>query len=578
MKKLAMVGLLLLVLYGFAQSQTITVTSPNGGENWDLGSTHSITWRSSGVSGNVNIHLFNGTHYVGVIKNNVAVSAGTLSWVVGNYQGGAAAPGTNYKVRVRKPQTEILDDSDGPFAISGAAPSASLSVTSPNGGETWHTGIAYEVRWTSSGISGNVTIQLKKGGAVVKSWTAENTGSSYWNCSGVPDGNDYKIRVANADGSVSDESDRNFTIQTLSVSARPELLIRVESPNGGETWTLMALGDTATVRWTSSNITGDVKVMLKKGGSSVKAQTVANTGSTSFSFAGVSAGNDYKIRVENSNGSVFDESDGFFTIQRRALEAKPVEGKPVIRPLKITSFNINNGAERTNNITVTLNNSAMGSPTHYRIEKRRTRTRYWTDWFPYNTAPTTDLEAGNCGEEMLRFQVKNETSESEPVADSIVYFYNTERTILIPEAMRYAEPQGFTCRVTWTDCGPDCARIIIFPREGYQFELGYPFDPPKNLLGGMKADFELLGGGKLLKPGWEFVSFGMPDVVSVGNPDALEAQGVRIIYQPPAGGRDIKLQMRLWRNILSGAVIFFVRTITLKGPCTEEISEAFKQQ
>jgi hypothetical protein len=51
MKKLALAWVLLLVVYGISQSQPITVTSPNGGENWALGSPHSITWRSSGVRG-----------------------------------------------------------------------------------------------------------------------------------------------------------------------------------------------------------------------------------------------------------------------------------------------------------------------------------------------------------------------------------------------------------------------------------------------------------------------------------------------------------------------------------------------
>ena len=29
---------------------TLTVTSPNGGEEWELGSTHTITWGSSGLA------------------------------------------------------------------------------------------------------------------------------------------------------------------------------------------------------------------------------------------------------------------------------------------------------------------------------------------------------------------------------------------------------------------------------------------------------------------------------------------------------------------------------------------------
>jgi hypothetical protein len=51
MKKLALACVLVFIVYGISQSQTITVTSPNGGENWALGSPHNITWRPSGVRG-----------------------------------------------------------------------------------------------------------------------------------------------------------------------------------------------------------------------------------------------------------------------------------------------------------------------------------------------------------------------------------------------------------------------------------------------------------------------------------------------------------------------------------------------
>jgi len=221
LKKLAVVCFLLFAISAFSQSQSITVTSPNGGEDWALGSTHNITWRSSGMTGKVNILLFNGEQRVGVIQSDVPVASGSISWVVGNYQGGTAAPGTNYKIRTRKPQTEILDSSDRPFTISGTAPAASLSVTSPNGGETWFTNAVHEALWTSSGISGSVTIRLKKGGVVVRSWTAENTGSSLGDYSWAQAGTDYKIRVENSTGSVFDESDRNFTIQVLAGPTPP---------------------------------------------------------------------------------------------------------------------------------------------------------------------------------------------------------------------------------------------------------------------------------------------------------------------------------------------------------------------
>ncbi|HHE37029.1 MAG TPA: hypothetical protein ENL20_00440, partial [Candidatus Cloacimonetes bacterium] len=48
----------------------ITVTSPNGGEDWELDSTHNITWTSSNTSGNVKIELYdNGSFYNTIISS-----------------------------------------------------------------------------------------------------------------------------------------------------------------------------------------------------------------------------------------------------------------------------------------------------------------------------------------------------------------------------------------------------------------------------------------------------------------------------------------------------------------------------
>ena len=40
--------------------QTVTVTSPNGGESWQAGSAQSITWTQTGLTGSVTIDLYKG--------------------------------------------------------------------------------------------------------------------------------------------------------------------------------------------------------------------------------------------------------------------------------------------------------------------------------------------------------------------------------------------------------------------------------------------------------------------------------------------------------------------------------------
>jgi hypothetical protein len=233
LKKFVFACILLSLTNATALAQTITVTSPNGGENWALGSTQAITWTSSGVTGNVRILLFKGAASVGIIRDNVPVTAGSYDWAVGTYQGGTAVPGTDYKVRIRKMQTEILDASNREFTISPAVvtpppvtppPSGSITVSNPNGGETWLLKVlgvnSATVAWTSSNVSGTVTLILKKAGSAVRSQTFTNTGSALFSFAGMAEGADYRMRVENADNSVSDESDRNFSIRKETLTPR----------------------------------------------------------------------------------------------------------------------------------------------------------------------------------------------------------------------------------------------------------------------------------------------------------------------------------------------------------------------
>ena len=60
-----------------SSTPTITVTSPNGGESWDRGSSHMITWSYTGSPGSlVKIVLLKGTTTVGTIAESVSIGSG----------------------------------------------------------------------------------------------------------------------------------------------------------------------------------------------------------------------------------------------------------------------------------------------------------------------------------------------------------------------------------------------------------------------------------------------------------------------------------------------------------------------
>ena len=64
------------------QHRSITVTSPNGGESWPVGSIHNITWTSSGNSGTVSIEYStnNGTIWTSVVASTP--DDGSHSWTI----------------------------------------------------------------------------------------------------------------------------------------------------------------------------------------------------------------------------------------------------------------------------------------------------------------------------------------------------------------------------------------------------------------------------------------------------------------------------------------------------------------
>jgi predicted glutamine amidotransferase len=93
----------------------------------------------------------------------------------------------------------------------------SLTVKSPNGGESWVVGTKHSITWSVSNLSGYVKIELLKLGSPVRTITstaAASSGSYIWS---IPisqtSGNDYRIRITSTSNkAVADTSDANFTI------------------------------------------------------------------------------------------------------------------------------------------------------------------------------------------------------------------------------------------------------------------------------------------------------------------------------------------------------------------------------
>ncbi len=295
-------------------ASSVTVLAPNGEENWVLGSVQNITWSSVNVTANITIELLQNDVPVGIIAESIPVDAGSYAWTVGRHSGGTAAAGTGYCIQIRTVDENCSDKSDAVFTIQPP----SLTVVSPNGGESYLMASQQNIIWSASGTVGNVRLVLFKGeskiGDIVTGLPPDQ-GSYSWKVGSfsggmAPVGADYRIKVA-------DNYDNNdYSDSYFSITAPPGLM--VTSPNGGESW---ELGEQKPISWTANGITTGVRLVLFAGGSKLgdivtglppdQGSYLWTVGSHSGGTAGV--GSTYFIKVADNSGNS-DLSDAPFSI------------------------------------------------------------------------------------------------------------------------------------------------------------------------------------------------------------------------------------------------------------------------
>ena len=287
---------------------SLTLTSPNGGERWAIGSTQTIKWTTIGIVDVVTIEYTtdNGTTWNNI--NYGTPNTGSLAWTVANI------PSTNVKLRIHPNYTtSIIDMSDAPFTIgnNGSAPppvTATLTVTSPNGGESWTVGTTQNITWVSTGTISSVKIEYSSNNGV--NWSlvtasAVNSGTFAWTVPNAVSSNCF-VRISDGAGSgVSDISNAVFTI-----IAAPTIF--VSSPNGGENWTT---GTTQNITWTTTGPVGNVKIEYTTDNGTTWAvvnATTGNTGAYSWVVPNTASVN-CKVRMSQaSTGTPVDISNARF--------------------------------------------------------------------------------------------------------------------------------------------------------------------------------------------------------------------------------------------------------------------------
>lgn len=368
----------------------VTVTSPNGGEVWQSGSTKAITWgviypvNTSGQLTPIGISLFdiyldkwepcpgsNGSGCISslyVLDRNISSSA-NYNWIVATDINNASIPAGTYKVRIcLAGSTTNCDSGNGAFTITSATTAGPLKITSPNGGEVWQKGTTKNITWTAPAYFRATYADIKivpsappcpMYGAcpaymmapyTIASNIPINQNSYSWNIGYVrfsdptrssldiiPDG-PYTIQICETGTNNCDSSDGPFMVSSVVSTNLPD--INITSPNGGESW---AAGTSHNI---TVNVTGDqskigayIDIYLSDS-SDVKQATLGNfvsgssVGSKAFTVNipwNVTPGNykvyttlsGYPINVINPNTygtppshtiQAYDYSDGYISV------------------------------------------------------------------------------------------------------------------------------------------------------------------------------------------------------------------------------------------------------------------------
>ena len=245
----------------------VHLIAPNGGEQWNAGTLHNITWTATDSSGIAGYSIDYSTNAGGNWLQILSQQSGnpmTYGWQI------PQTPSTNCLVRITCvdfANNAGIDTSNAPFTIIASADSASPTVQllSPNGGEIWIQGQIDTIRWSGTDDIGVTAYSI--------AYTVNNGGS--WNTiQARADGNpqvypwqvpnintvNCKVRVICWDAVQRqgfDTSDAPFRIH-FPDSTGP--VVNLMIPNGGEKW---PVGSSQYIFWSAGDTSGVDSISLQ---------------------------------------------------------------------------------------------------------------------------------------------------------------------------------------------------------------------------------------------------------------------------------------------------------------------------
>ncbi|MBL7157555.1 MAG: hypothetical protein ISS92_05295, partial [Candidatus Omnitrophica bacterium] len=287
----------------------VRVLTPNGGEQWPIGTEQGITWSSLGsVSDNLTIEYSKDNFSTSTLIATGEADDNSYTWTIPDDYS------TTVKVRITDAsRSEIYDTSDVAFAIVNPI----LTITYPNGGQLLTVGDTETITWTNTGSVGNDLLfeyskdNFATAGILIED-NVTNTENYDWT---IPNDVSTTVRVRITDNTrsgVSDKSDSNFTIL-------PTPVITVVAPNGGEVW---KVGTEQEITWSDNGglISNNLTLRYSTDGGAgwpdekIIATSQANDGSYTWTIADDVSDNCMVKIIDANRETTFDVSDLKFEI------------------------------------------------------------------------------------------------------------------------------------------------------------------------------------------------------------------------------------------------------------------------
>jgi len=142
-----------------AAPKSITLTSPQGMEKWEVGKTYNIKWDITGYSSDskVQIKLLNERYDQNSSASEIVITDitnnGLYIWKIPDLLNGYELYGSLYKIAVSVGEgTDKKSDTSDNYFIITKTMYPYLNVISPNGGEALETGKIYKILWDTLGL------------------------------------------------------------------------------------------------------------------------------------------------------------------------------------------------------------------------------------------------------------------------------------------------------------------------------------------------------------------------------------------------------------------------------------------